>query len=290
MGLFDSIIGTRKRRHNVPESYIRATNKEDTERTLMVADRTQNAMAARHNMQLIYGKENVPPEFGMRPVIQVRDEAKDGAWTTVTGSNRGIPDTDTQLAALASFRESGIIGTQPINAEGSNSAPQTAMVSGTTSGTASTSNTAGSNDTDVPLAAPKLGYGLTPLESGIIGKNGELAYGEQAEIPNGQGTEGALVAADMGGGQDRMANGQFAASKPHFVKPQTDGPLNRAGPQGIAKPAADVGRFLSRDPRGNSGDTRPQARNFVRSGRDQDGGGTRADMIAASPFGRTSTF
>lgn len=100
-------------------SYIQFQNPDGTERVRMVPDTSAAALAARHSMSMIYGANKLPPEFGMRSVIEVKDP-ETGQFVPVTGNNRGVPSTDAQIASLQSYRESGIIGPQPINENGSN--------------------------------------------------------------------------------------------------------------------------------------------------------------------------
>jgi hypothetical protein len=84
-------------------------------------DTSAGAAAVRHNQAAIYGADHVSPNVGMRAVIEVRDP-KTGEFVPVTGSRSMVPDTDTQMAALTSFKETGIIGPQRVNQSGSMSA------------------------------------------------------------------------------------------------------------------------------------------------------------------------
>jgi hypothetical protein len=116
MNTLGRIFGFGPGKLKTPESYIKFTDKDDTTRLRMVPDQSANAIAARWNQQMIYGKANMAPEFGMREVIEVKDA--DGNWQPVTGSRRGIPSTETQMAALSAYRETGVIGPAPSNADG----------------------------------------------------------------------------------------------------------------------------------------------------------------------------
>lgn len=129
MNTIGRIFGFGPGKLKTPESYIKFTDKDDTTRLRMVADQSANAIAARWNQQMIYGKANVAPEFGMREVIEVKDA--DGNWQPVTGSRRGIPSTETQMAALSAYRETGVIGPAPSNTGG-----ETGAVTGGAAGNA----------------------------------------------------------------------------------------------------------------------------------------------------------
>lgn len=86
---------------------IITSTSEDGQRRVVMRDDPE-AFAARFNAEQIYGAANVPPSFGMAPVIEVR--GADGQWTPVSGTRAFIPDTDTQIAMLQSFRETGKLG------------------------------------------------------------------------------------------------------------------------------------------------------------------------------------
>lgn len=90
-------------------------NDEGTERVILQEDHSPQAIAARHNMGMIYGKANVPATFGMRPVIEVRDAG--GNWMPVSGSKDIVPDTDAQVAFLQNYRKTGQIGVTPMVAD-----------------------------------------------------------------------------------------------------------------------------------------------------------------------------
>ena len=108
-----SIIEWWQRRMKPQEEYIEFTSPEDDRRVIMQPDTNMNAVAARWNATQIYGAQNVPRNFGMRRVIQVRDPNNNGEWTNVTGRGLSPPEFGAQVAALQSFEESGVIGPQP---------------------------------------------------------------------------------------------------------------------------------------------------------------------------------
>lgn len=118
MSIFSRIFGTPEAAMPLPQDFVEYTNDKGTERLRMVADGSMTAQAARWNANMIYGRQNVPQNFGMVPMIEVKD--KDGKWKPVTGGSGKIGyDMETQLGALASFRETGIIGPQGVAGEGS---------------------------------------------------------------------------------------------------------------------------------------------------------------------------
>ena len=86
-----------------------------------VDDTTASAIAARHNFSMIYGAANLPANFGMRGVIEVKQN--DGVWTPVSGTSAFVPDMESQMAALQAYKETGIIGAQPVNAQGTLAGP-----------------------------------------------------------------------------------------------------------------------------------------------------------------------
>jgi len=111
MSVFGRIFGTGRRAQKQPQDVIEFTNAKGDERVRLTADPA--AFRARHNAEMIYGRNNVPQAFGMRPVIEVKN--KQGEWAPVTGGSGTIKyNLETQLGALASFRETGIIGPQPV--------------------------------------------------------------------------------------------------------------------------------------------------------------------------------
>jgi len=75
------------------------------------------AIAARENFAMLYGRDNLPPHMAMDGVIEVR--GPQGNWTPVTGSTGFNLGMEAQVAALQSFRETGIIGPQAVNTSGS---------------------------------------------------------------------------------------------------------------------------------------------------------------------------
>lgn len=91
-------------------AFTYATNKEGTQRVQMYEDTSMSAIAARHNANAIYGE--VGPMFAMKSVIEVKQP--DGTWTPVSGSNKGVPGMETQIAMLQNYNETGKLGWQPL--------------------------------------------------------------------------------------------------------------------------------------------------------------------------------
>ncbi len=91
-------------------AFTYATNKEGTQRVQMYEDTSMNAIAARHNANAIYGETG--PMFGMKSVIEVKQA--DGSWVPVSGSTKGVPGMETQIAMLQNYNETGKLGWQPL--------------------------------------------------------------------------------------------------------------------------------------------------------------------------------
>lgn len=123
--MFRRIFGMGPGRQPSRPDFIQAEG--DGVRLRVVEDNTASAIAAKHNFAAIYGAANMPPNFAMRGVIEVQ---KDGAWVPVSGSNNFVPDMTAQVAFLQGYRETGQVGMQPINPNGS-MATQTGGVGGT---------------------------------------------------------------------------------------------------------------------------------------------------------------
>jgi hypothetical protein len=87
-----------------------AANKDGTQRVQMYEDMTMGAIAAKHSAREIFGE--VGPMFGMKSVIEVKQA--DGSWSPVTGSKKGVPDMETQIAMLQNYNETGKLGHQPL--------------------------------------------------------------------------------------------------------------------------------------------------------------------------------
>lgn len=240
MSVFGRIFGMGRSQAKAPESYVKYTNEDDSERLVMTADTSANAIAARHTFAQIYGSSNMPPEFGMKGVVQVRDKKKGGEWTPVTGSKRGIGDMDTQLGALASFRETGIIGPQPVNAGGSAASSARGGGAGGSGGASvSTSSSPSTASQEAGQVGPTiLSYGQPPvelLESGIA-----LAYGQKG-APKGDLAMGDyMTGPNVQDGAPTQPNAQYAATQPYLVVPSAETnpraestPTGRAGNQVI---------------------------------------------------------
>lgn len=117
MSVFRRILGMGPEAIKTPESYVSFTSESGDTRMRMVPDMSANAISARYNQQMIYGKNNVPPEFGMKGVIEVKGD--DGKFQPVTGSRRGVPNMEAQMAALSNYQETGVIGPAPQQDTGS---------------------------------------------------------------------------------------------------------------------------------------------------------------------------
>jgi hypothetical protein len=131
----------RGRQPQEQKPFVQFTSEDGETRLTYHPDTSAGAVAVRHNQAAIYGADHVSPNVGMRAVIEVRDP-KTGEFVPVTGSRSMVPDTDTQMAALTSFKETGIIGPQRVNPNGSMatggesavSAPSAGQTAGGTAG------------------------------------------------------------------------------------------------------------------------------------------------------------
>jgi hypothetical protein len=74
-------------------------------------------VAAAANFAALFGQANTPVGMGMDHIIEVQDA--NGNWTPVTGQNVASMPMDAQVAALQSFRETGVIGPTALNPAGS---------------------------------------------------------------------------------------------------------------------------------------------------------------------------
>lgn len=117
MDTFRRIFGLGPKKQAMPDPVTVFTRDDGTARVRMVPDASPNAALARNALINILGADNVPPGFGMGPVIEVK--GKDGAWTPVSGSKGMQPGIETQMGYLQSFQETGIVGPQPVNPDGS---------------------------------------------------------------------------------------------------------------------------------------------------------------------------
>ena len=109
------------------DDYIEQVAPDGKARIRVTQDTSMSAVAARWNASQIYGAANLPDNFTTRRVIEV--QGSDGAWVPVTGAKNAIPDTETQVAAFQSWRETGIIGPQPVNKAGSEAlSPEAAAI------------------------------------------------------------------------------------------------------------------------------------------------------------------
>ena len=122
MDVFRRIFGLGPKKQAMPDPVTVFTREDGTARVRMVPDASPNAALARNALVNILGADNVPPGFGMGPVIEVK--GADGAWTPVSGSKGMQPGIETQIGYLQSFQETGVVGPQPVNPEGSMAAGQ----------------------------------------------------------------------------------------------------------------------------------------------------------------------
>ena len=115
MDMFRRIFGLGKPFREPRPSEILASGTDA--RLVLHESRDPVDIGARENFAMLYGRANLPPHFAMQGVIEVQDGG--GNWVPVTGNDfRGV-SMEAQTAALQSFRETGIIGPQPINESGS---------------------------------------------------------------------------------------------------------------------------------------------------------------------------
>lgn len=117
MDVFRRIFGLGPKKQAMPDPVTIFTREDGTARVRMVPDASPNAALARNALTNILGADNIPPGFGMGPVIEVK--GKDGKWTPVSGSSGMQPGLEAQMGYLQSFQETGIVGPQPVNPEGS---------------------------------------------------------------------------------------------------------------------------------------------------------------------------
>lgn len=146
-----------------------------------VEDTTASAIAARHNFSMIYGAANLPANFGMRGVIEVKQN--DGVWAPVSGTSAFVPDMESQMAALQAYKETGIIGAQPVNAQG------TLAGTGGTDGEAT--GAAGGGGTASAAAG---GDGLGPVMAPLSAAQGSTGGQQHPAIRNGATDSGASAA------------------------------------------------------------------------------------------------
>jgi|GEM_PF-6303153 len=128
MDMFRRIFGLGKPYREPRQSEILASGTDA--RLVLHESRDPVDIGARENFAMLYGRGNLPPHFAMQGVIEVQDDG--GNWVPVTGNDyRGI-SMEAQTAALQSFRETGIIGPQPINENGSMQIPESGQAIGGT--------------------------------------------------------------------------------------------------------------------------------------------------------------
>lgn len=195
MSVWNRIFGTRNKSPvPAPSGFTAYTNEDAGERLSWVPDQSASAIAARHNFAAIYGANNMPPNFGLRPVIEVRDGT--GAWVPVSGNTRAVPDLETQEAYLASYRESGIIGPQAVGEGGSMGLPSPAGLTGPAP-TEQSGSTTGAG-----ASGAMLSFGPDTPAADIRGTSGiTLSFGQQGG--EGQGEDRTAPVLTFGAGIDQ---------------------------------------------------------------------------------------
>ena len=116
MDMLRRMFGLGPARRDNPPDQTMFTNESGNVRVQMKFDQSGMGAMVRHNFGQILGWDNVPDNIGMVPVIEVQ---QDGKWQPVSGSNGAQPNLQTQMNFLQGWTETGIIGPQPINPEGS---------------------------------------------------------------------------------------------------------------------------------------------------------------------------
>ena len=116
MEMLRRMFGLGPKKRDDPAPYTLFTNEGGDVRVQMGYDKSGAGAMARHNFGMILGWDNVPADIGMQPVIEVKDV---DAWVPISGSKGPQPDLQTQMNFLQGWTETGIIGPQPINPEGS---------------------------------------------------------------------------------------------------------------------------------------------------------------------------
>lgn len=175
------------------------------ERILMADATSADAIAARHNFAAIYGADNMPANFAKQGVIQVQ---KDGQWTNVNGTSLVPGSMQTQTAALQSYRETGIIGPQPVNEQG-NMQPSSGPVGSAGAGTAESLNApAAAADGSIPKEGLALLNAISGPESG--GRY-DIRYGGIGSSGKTFDTNGMhpRIAEDAAGGTKSTAAGRY---------------------------------------------------------------------------------
>ena len=175
------------------------------ERILMADATSADAIAARHNFAAIYGADNMPANFAKQGVIQVQ---KDGQWTNVNGTSLVPGSMQTQTAALQSYRETGIIGPQPVNEQG-NMQPSSGPVGSAGAGTADSLNApAAAADGSIPKEGLALLNAISGPESG--GRY-DIRYGGLGSSGKTFDTNGMhpRIAEDAAGGTKSTAAGRY---------------------------------------------------------------------------------
>jgi len=205
MSVLARIFRGEHRELSAPESFIEMASEDGAYRIRRVPDTSMNAIAARWNAGMIYGQENLPANFGTRRVIEVPDPRNPGQWTPVTGSNHSVPDFQTQMAALAGYQESGVIGPQAPNPEGSLSINNMTADAGSPGATLTDGTPTG---LPIDEAAPAQGGLGQPLSLGAM-YNNFVGGMRNAMFPSGS--------------PNIMELSEFIMDNPYMVGAQTPG-------------------------------------------------------------------
>lgn len=169
MDAFRRIFGLGPKKQALPEPVTIFEREDGTARVRMIPDASAGAALARNALVNILGADNLPPGFGMQPMIEVK--GADGKYVPVSGSKGIQPDMQTQMAYLQSFQETGIVGPQPVNPDGSMAAQTGGMETQVQPG-------------QTGAAAPMLTFGPMPMmpQGGF-----PFIMGGQAQLPYSMG-------------------------------------------------------------------------------------------------------
>ena len=204
-------------------AFTYATNKEGTQRVQMYEDTSMSAIAARHNANAIYGETG--PMFGMKSVIEVKQA--DGSWVPVSGSTKGVPGMETQIAMLQNYNETGKLGWQPL--ELGTDATGAAIAD---AGTGAAAGAKKPGDQHPPVIGSKrveVGGAAKPTAAASAQPAGPPLIATQLKVPwNAPNTAGQMLAA----GFDKMldtkrlgpsiSKGQTPRAEPQAAAPATD--------------------------------------------------------------------
>ena len=235
------MFGFGPRRQQLPQPRLQQQNEDGTERVMLSPDTSASAVAARHNMAQIYGRANVPQNFGMRPVIEVRDAS--GEWVPVSGSRDAVPDGMTQIAYLQNYRKTGQIGVTPLADDAI--VGQVGQISDTQQ-TASADQNAQPQQPQQPMIAVPLSFGGQGQEGGAGTSAIALWSGiQQQQTPQ--------VLTSQGGGEtlrdvSRQTSEVIQPTNPSgpTIQGQQPGVSTRAGAHPTSLSEDDVNRAAAR--------------------------------------------